>query len=888
MWTRTRLWLAGVLRRRRFDRDLSDEVAFHIQTYAERLQRQGVAPQEAQRRARLEFGAREKVKDQVREVRAGVWFEQLRQDLRYGARVLLKRPGFTAAATLTLALGIGATATVFALLEVVLLRPLPVHSPDELAHIYTSCRAGNVYCASSYPEFLDYRSQSRAFSDMAAFQRTGVNIGDGDRSWVAGAMLVTTNYFTLLGMAPQVGQFFSPGWDVAVDPVLVLSHRAWSSRFGSDPGVVGRAVNVSGALFRIVGVAPPEFSGTRLTDQAELWVPMENVSLLPVGAGRDQLAGRDTRWIGGTIGRLRSGVTLAQAQADMTLISDGLQASDPSRLSRFVTVEPARRAALPPTAAADLTRFVVLLMAGVLGTLFIACANIAGLLLARGSARRREFEMRRALGASRGRLIHQLFAEYLLLAFAGAIGGLLVARGAMVLLTAYELPGAVPIGSLDLGLNGRVLAFATILLVATAFFGLLPALGVTRGISSAAPSRTVGEAGGSVRGQGLLLTAQVAVTVILLFGAGLFIRSLQEGLALDLGLDSESVATIEIAPSLARYTPERTWEAIERARARLAGMPGLREVSIALFHPLNGGNGFLLQSIDGYSPAPGEEMRIEANFVTAGYFSALGVEILEGRELTDADREGSPHVAVVSETLARRYWPGRSPVGLRMTSRSFPEPLEIVGVAADVAEGLETRTDPFVHLPLHQHPRFLGAPIPLVVVARAEGPMPSATSVRAALHEIDPRLPISDISTLDAQIGAMLMPQRLGSALLSVLAGLTLVLVTVGIVGTVSYGVSRRRREIGVRLALGAGRARVTSDMTRGAAVPVLVGLVAGTGAAYGLSRLVSGFLYGISPTDLPTFAISILVLGTMAGIAALVPAYRASGLNPTEVLSAD
>lgn len=728
MLTRARLWVASLLSRRRFDRDLAAELTFHIETRAEHLERQGIPPTEARRQASLEFGALDKCKDDVREVRMGVWFEQMRQELYHGAHVLIRRPGFTIAATLTLALGTGATAVVFTLLDTVLLRPLSVHRSEELAHIYTSCRAGDPYCSSSYPEYLDYRAQSRTFGDMAAFQQVGVSVGDRSGSWVGTALLVSTNYFTLLGVAPHGGELISPAWNVAADPPAVLAHDAWLARFGGDLSVIGQPIRIGGGTFRIAGVAPPELHGTRLDVRPDLWLAIDNVGLIPAGgsdpgttgrpSGGDMLTNRGRRWISGTIGRLRPGATIEQARADMRAISDGLQQSDPDRAGRFVTIEPAERAALPPGAAADITRFLVLLMSGVGAALLIACANVAGLLLARGAARRPEIELRRALGAGRGRLVRQLMSEHLLLAFAGTALGILVAKTSMALLASYDLPGALPIASLDLHVDTRVLVFAVVLLAITGLFGLIPALGTTRGLAATTASRTTGESTGSARGQGLLLATQVAVTAVLLVGAGLFIRSLQNGLALELGLSSRSVVMAQLVPALEGYPPARTQAIVDEALARLSGLPDVDAATAARQPPLTSGNGFRAQEIEGYSSRLGEEIRFESNFVAPDYFEVLRIDIRAGREFTAADRAGAPLVGIISEAMARRYWAGRDPIGTHIRSRSFPDPIRVVGVAGDVMVGLDHAAEPFVYLPLAQHPRFLNAPVPIVLLAR--------------------------------------------------------------------------------------------------------------------------------------------------------------------------
>ena len=822
--------------------------------------------------------------------KAGVWFEQFRQDVRYGARAIARRPGFAAAAMLTLALGIGATATVFALLDVVLLRPLPVSDPDALAHVYTSCRRGGVYCSSSYPEYLDYRTQTRTFADLAAFSAMDLNLRAEDARWVGRGLLVSTNYFSLLGVAPRAGQFFSPTWDVKSDPPVVLGDEAWRSRFGARPEVIGRVVHVNGIAFRIAGVAPPGFRGTRLDERPDVWIPIDTLARLPAGVERpDLLTGRGTRWISGTVGRLRANTTIAQAQADMSVISDGLQATDPTRERRFVTVEAARRAALPPAAAGDVTRFVALLMGGVGSTLLIACANIAGLLLARGAARRPELELRRALGAERGRLVRQLLTEYVLLALAGTLGGLLVAQWAMSILAGYELPGAVSVAALDLGLNARVLTFALVLFAVTVASGLVPALGTTRTLAATTASRTTGDGTGPVRGQGVLLGVQAAVTIVLLIGAGLFVRSLQHGLALDLGLTRRPVVLAYTAPALEGYPAERARTVLSEATVRLAALPGVTAASIAKQPPLTGGSGFGAQVIEDYTPGPGEALRFESNFVGPGYFRTLGIELRAGREFTDADREGAPLVGVISETMARRYWAGRNPLGRRLTSRSFPAPIEVVGVVRDVTVGLDHAAEPFLYLSFLQHPRFLTAAGSMVVLVQTESnPALLAASVRRILYEIDPSLPVAEVTTLDARIGALLMPQRLGSALLSTLAGLTLLLVAVGVVRTVGYGVSRRRREIAVRLMLGARRHQVVAALTRATLLPVGAGVVAGVAGALALRSLVSSFLYGIAPTDVVTLGSAVALLAVAAGLASFAPAWRAAGVDPSVLLRAE
>jgi predicted permease len=880
--------LQSLLHRHRLEQDLQDELAAHVAMDAEERIETGESPEAAQRAARRDFGNVALATEDARATWGWTGLEQFVHDLRHGARLLLRRPAFTITATLTLALGTGATASVFALIDTVLVRRLPVHRPDELAHIYTSCQAGEPYCWSSYPLYLDYRAQSRTFADIAAFDPIDISVGDNSGTWVGTALLVSTNYFTLLGIPPHAGQLISPAWNTAADPPVVLAYDTWMARFGGDRSVIGRPLRVSGATFRIAGVVPLGFHSTKLHERPDMWLAMDNISLMPHEPS-DMLTNRGRQWIGGTIGRLRPGATIEQARADMRAISEKLQQSGTEPPDQFATVEPAAHAALPPTAASDIRRFLALLMGVVGAALLIACANVAGLLLARGAARRPEIELRRALGAARGRLVRQLASEHLLLAVLGTALGMLLARASMALMVSYRLPGSVPIASLDLQLDTRVLAFALVLLAVTGLFGLIPALGTTRGVAAMAASRITSDTTGPARGQILLLAVQMAMTVILLVAAGLFIRSLQNGLSLDVGLSSRSVVMAQLVPALERYPAARTQAIVDEALARLRSLPDIEAATAARRPPLTNGDGFSAQEIEGYSPSPGERMRFESNFVAPAYFEVLHIGLRAGREFTSADRENAPLVGIVNETMARRYWPGRDPIDAHVRSRSFPRPIQIVGVVDDVTVGLDDAAGPFVYLPLAQHPRFLNSPRPIVVLARARSNSAAlAGSMRRVVHGVDPTVPIGEVTALDDRIAELLMPQRLGTALLSALGGLTTVLVIVGAAGTVAYAVSRRRREIAVRLALGAHREQVAVAMTHHALLSLAGGLSAGIVGAVAFGRLASRFLYGIEPTDPASFAVAAAVLGLVTGVAAFVPAWRAARMDPGSILKAE
>ena len=826
------------------------------------------------------------------------------QDIRYAIRSFAMNPGFTFVVLLTLTLGIGANTAIFTLVDAVLLRPLPVHEPGELADIYTSCRRGFLYCTSSYPDYLDYRDHNRTFSDMAAFAGSTVTLDDGDGTQLVGAMLVTGNYFPTLGVNASQGRVILPDDNRLGDPraVLVLSHGVWANDFGEDPAVLGRDVRLNGRPFTVIGVAPEGFRGTRLNQSPELWIPFAARQLLtttsPSGGERsgvedDPLFQRNTRWIGGTIGRRLPGVTVEQARADMISVSDGLQEQYPSRDGRTITTEATRAFTLPAASTgADIVRFVTLLMVAVSAALLIACANIANLLLARATARRREIGLRIALGAGRGRLVRQLLTESVLLSVVGAVAGLAVASVALNFLSGYALPGFVSIGSLELSLDGRVLAFTgAVALFTGLLFGVAPALQTTNPNLTAALKEQTSDArvGGVMRTRGVLLTIQTAMALVLLVGAGLFVRSLQNGLDADLGFETRSLAMASFDLARRNYSEPAALRFVQDLGDRSAQLPGTVNVTSAVYPPLTlGSSGFFI-AIDGYTPADGEELRIEANWVGPDYFRTLRIPLISGRDITEQDRVGAPYVAVINETMAKRWWPGEDPVGraFQMNSDGSGPEVLIVGYAKDVKDGLSQDPEPFVYYPMAQH---MGRAISQLnlLVATDNDPVNVLPTLRQHLRELDPDLAVPELTTLQNRFADFLMPQRMGTTLLSTLGGLTVLLAVIGISGVVAYTVNQRRREIGIRLALGAAQSHVLNVIVRGAVIPVAVGLGIGLVAAFGLTRLITNFMFGVEPNDPVTFVTVPVLMAGVALMAAYLPARRATKVNPTEALKSE
>jgi predicted permease len=574
----------------------------------------------------------------------------------------------------------------------------------------------------------------------------------------------------------------------------------------------------------------------------------------------------------------------------MIRVSDQIQEEFPRlRGGRTVTVEATRAYTLPASTRDDIVRFVTLLLVVVGVALLIACANIANLLLARASARRREIGVRIALGASRGRLVRQLLTESLVLSVLGAGAGLFVASMALRFLSEFALPGFVPIDTLGLRLDPRVLAFTGILTVVTGLlFGLVPALqttspNVTGALKEQLPESSVR---GTLRTRGVLLALQTAMALTLLVGAALFVRSLQNGLRSDVGFETRNLAIASFDLGMQRYDATRAAGFVAALTQRTAQFPGVRAVTSAVYPPLaRGGSGFFVL-IDGYEPVEGEELRIEADWVGPDYFRTMGIPLLAGRDIEQNDREGAPLTAVINETMARRWFTDTDPVGRTFKLGAPDEPdIRIVGVAGDVKDGLTDDPEPFIYFPMSQYmDRALDGGFNLLVASDAPA-LQLLPAVRAEVRNMDPNIVLQDLSTLENRFAEFLMPQRMGSTLLSTLGALTVLLAVVGITGIVGYAVNQRRREIGIRIALGASNAHVVRVMVRGALVPIGAGLALGIVASLATTRLVANFMYDVAPTDALTFVSMPLLMTVVAMVAAYLPARRAMNISPTESL---
>ncbi len=612
----------------------------------------------------------------------------------------------------------------------------------------------------------------------------------------------------------------------------------------------------------------------------------------PIAAAETFFDTRGVRWIQTLVGRLAPGVSVVQARQEMASISRQLAEEYPEDRAamegpRSITVDPAPRYILPVGSESDLKRFIWLLFGVVGATLLLATANLANLLLVRASGRRREIGIRLAVGAGRGRLIRQLLTESMTLGLAGGAVGLVVAIWMLDLLSAFQLPGGVSIGALEVGLDSRVLLFALLLsLVTSVAFGLIPALQASR--PEVVSSLKGGE---SERGAGhdrlrkALVAVQVALCLVLLVGSGLFVRALRNSLEFDPGFRSEGVALARFNLALLRYTPEQGGSFVERLLERVRGLPDVTAASVATLVPLQAG-GFrgTFVTVSGYHPAPDEEMRVDYLFVEPGYFRALGIPLVRGRVIEAGDRESSRPVMVINQDMARRYWPGRDPLGGIVDFGELQ--LEVVGVVENpVWTGLGESPTPFVFLPLPQYPAFTSNGF-LTLLARTAGdPRRLLRALPEELRSLDPQLSISSLQTMKDQLNAALMPQRMGAALLSLFGSLALVLAAVGIYGVVGYTVARQSRSIAIRMALGARDVDVLALVVRGMSATILVGLGAGLLVALALTRTVEAFLFGVGPDDPLTFGVLGIFLASVALVATLLPARRATRMKPMAIL---
>jgi len=852
-------------------RQINQEMRQHLDDEYAALRAGGASHDEAMRELAVE----------VEEARTAAPMADLGGDLRYAVRSLRTHPGFTAVVLATLALGIGANAAIFSVVNAVLLRPLPYEGADRIVVVWGDLhRPGVNEIPASAGEYVDYRDRSHAFDQVAVYDTAGFNLtGGGEPERVDGA-IVTASLFPLLGASAAIGRtFLAAEEQPGRNDVALIGHGLWRRRFGANPAIVGQVVSIDGRPTQVVGVMPPRF---QFPDPAiEIWKPL----LLDADAVSD-----DNRGSHGytALARLRPGATLSEAQADLAGVTATFKAEHPLnyRTGFSVALRP-----LQTEIVGDTGRPLLILLGAVGLVLLIACANVSNLLLARAASRRREIALRTALGASRGRLVRQLLTESILVALAGGAAGLVLAWWGVDLLIALG-PDTIP-RLREVTLDARVVIFTALVSLATGVvFGIVPALrasGASLGDALKEGGRS-GERAMLGRTGRALVVSEVALSLVLLVGAGLLVHSFARVQHVEPGFDARGMLTLRLSLPESRYTTfEQGDRFFDALFAALRARPDVDSVAAANALPFSGNNGSRTFHIEGQEPKrPEDQPEEQLRIVTDGYFQTMKVPLVKGREFTDRDRLGAPRVAVVNESLARKHFPDGRVIGRRFAfSRNEPQWYEIVGIVGNIKHrGLDAPDRPEMYVPYRQ-PLFSNWTVrPMQVVVRTAGdPLAAAATVRREIARLDPDQPISDVRTMDERIGRSLESRRFNMILLAAFAALALALAAIGIYGILAYAVTERTHEIGVRLALGAQPRDVLSMIVAQGMAMTAAGAAIGVVAALAVTRLMSSLLFGISAADPMTFAAIPLLLGVVAFVACYVPARRATRVDPLVAL---
>jgi putative ABC transport system permease protein len=803
--------------------------------------------------------------------------QTLWQDLRYGARMLLKNPGFAFIAVITLALGIGANTAIFTVVNSLLLRPLPYPEAERLAVVATTMRREQVEVRStSYPDFVDWRDHNTVFEQIAARNSASFSLlGTGEPERVNGE-LVSANYFTLLGVQAARGRAFLPEEDRTPDThrVAVVGHGLWQRRYGGSPNLVGQTIQLSDGNYSVVGIMPEGFRG--ISDTAELWLPMMmNSAVRPAS----DLQTRDQRWLR-AIARLKPGVSMQQAQTEMDTIARRLEQTYPATNAN----RGAQVMSLHEQLFGSMQLMLWILLGAVGCVLLVACTNVANLLLQRAATRQKETAIRLALGATPRRLIQQLLTESLLLALIGGVLGMLVALWSVDFLVALS-PVTFP-SFIKLTLDARVLGFSLLVSVLTGvLFGLAPALQAARpALNEVLKDGGRGTSGGLGRSRLLssLVVSEIALALVLLVGAGLMIRSLQRLQAVDPGFDSDHLMTMRFSLPAQKYPRAQAEVFNQQFRERLRALPGVQAASLSTDLPLSGDTSAGPIELEGQTVVPADsEVRMYRHRVTPQFFATLGIPLAKGRDFTAGDHAQAPNVVIISEALARRYWPGEDPIGKRLREEGADNPwCSVVGVVADVKyRGLpqNPNADPDVYFPLLQRPNNN-----LSLAVRTEADPASLTAaIRSELQKLDPDLPVFGVTTMAQRVANQTTQARFSTWLLGIFGGLALVLAAVGIYSVMAYAVEQRTNEIGIRLALGARAGDVLRLVIGQGMRLALLGVALGVSAALALTQLMKRLLFGVAAADPLTYAVITLSLAIVALLACWIPARRATQVDP-------
>jgi putative ABC transport system permease protein len=881
----SQLWrrLLSLLRRRRYEREMEEEMRFHLEMQIEQNLEAGMATEEAHYAAERQFGNQTWLKEVSREMWSLNSIEALIQDLRYGARMLMKSPGFTFVAVLTLALGIGANTAIFSVVNGVLLRALPYYEPERLVMVWghrpiLQAQIGLEDFPVAVADFVDWRNQNQVFEQMAAMWTPRMNLtGGGEPESVVG-LRASASIFPLLGARFAVGRAFLPEEDRAgADRVVVISHGLWQQRYGADPKLIGQKITLNDEAYTVIGVTAPDFQFPRrgevptdfylgVTTKVDLYLPIAFTPELMNNRGGDFLM---------VIARLKPGVSLQQANADMSAIARRLTEQYPqTNTDKGVRLAPLHQQAVGKA------RTALLVLLGAVGfVLLIACANVANLLLARAAGRQKEMAIRAALGASRWRVVRQLLTESLLLAISGGAAGLLLAWWGVELLLSIA-PDNLP-RAYDIRLDTRAAGFTLLVSLLTGIlFGLLPALQASKTNLSVTLKEGGRDAAGLLRRRlrGLLVVGEVALAFVLLIGAGLLIRSFARLTEVDPGFDPRGVLTMDIILPFAKYRDGRSIAFFQQTLERVRALPGAEAAATVSSLPLSGAPGSLIFGIEG-RPSPTEQsFNAGMRIISPDFFKTFRVPLIKGRLLAESDGAKAPPVVVVNESLARNYFANEDPLGKRITNGD--ETREIVGVVGDVKHSaLDEEAKREMYFPMAQR-RF--PPIFMTLAVRISGdPMQMVAAVRGQVWAVDKDIPISNIETMERLMAKSVAPRRFNLLLLGAFALVGLALAGVGLYGVMSYTVTQRTREIGVRMALGANTGDVLRLVIGEGMKLALIGAVLGLGGALALTRLLKTLLFGVSATDPLTFIVIAAVLIIVALLACWIPARRAARMDP-------
>ena len=871
LFSKTGSLIRNTIRRQRIDRELSEELGSYVELLTEKNMKQGMNERDAWRAAMLETGGVEQVKEEVRANRAGFALETFFQDLRYGLRSLRKKPGFTLTAVIALALGIGANTAIFSVINGVLLRSLAYRDASSIVMVWEkNIRGGRSQNSVSPANFLDWQKQSRSFEQIAATWDTRSNLTSAGEPEEIQVQRVSADFFSVLGVSPQRGRSFTKEEDQPDrNTVVILSDDLWQRRFGGNPAIIGQPVTMNGWSMTVIGVMPPGFHF--LNTQVQAWIP---IALDPANEWRK--SGRFLR----SVARLKAGVSVQQAQAELDAIGTQLEVAYPDYNKGWgVNLVP-----MHEQIVGDIRPVLLVLLAAVAFVLLIACANVANLLLSRAASRQKELALRAALGADRLRLIRQMLTESVLLALMGGALGVGLAYWGIQVLIALA-PDNIP-RLTEITIDPRVLAFTFgISLLTGVLFGLVPALQSSRpDLNDALKEGARGSSGGNRVVRNIFVVAEMALALVLLVGAGLMLRSFSQLHQVKTGFETENVLTLRVQLPIRKYAePRQRAEFFKRAEERIATLPGVKSVGAISYLPLTGlasNTAFQLATEPQRPPTelPGTEVRA----ITPGYFKAMGIPLLKGRNFDERDG-GDSRVLIINETLAKKYFPNQNPIGQRLIIHWEPDFAdEIVGVVGDVKEtALEQEPNAAIYWPHPREPyQFM-----TFVLRAAMDPAPLSAAVAKEIHAIDPDQPVSDVRMLDQVVAKSIARPRFNTLLLAIFAGVALILASVGIYGVMNYSASQRTQEIGIRMALGAKPADIFRLVVGHGMKLTAAGIAIGVIASLVLTRVMSNLLFGVTATDLPTFLGVSALLTAVALLANYIPARRATRVNPVVAL---